>query len=75
MTRHNELHNGVADLASKAFMPSHVRGSPLFYKGCSMQVVMNHKYVKKWGSPATPNNPPLVLEDSEKKGESLIRDL
>ena len=29
--RHNELRDGVADLAGKAFTPSHVRDNPLIY--------------------------------------------
>ena len=31
--RHNKLRDGVADLASKAFTPSHVRDDPLIYSG------------------------------------------
>ena len=30
-TRHNELLYGVADLAGKAFTPSHVRDDPLIF--------------------------------------------
>ena len=30
---HNELRDGVADLAGKAFTPSHVRDDPLIYSG------------------------------------------
>ena len=30
-TRHNDLHDGVANLAGKAFTPSHVRDDPLIY--------------------------------------------
>ena len=33
MARHNELRDGVADLAGKAFTPSHVRDDPLIYSG------------------------------------------
>ena len=29
--RHNELRDGVTDLAGKAFTPSHVRNNPLIY--------------------------------------------
>ena len=29
--RHNELRDGLADLAGKAFNPSHVRDDPLIY--------------------------------------------
>ena len=31
--RHNELRDGVVDLAGKAFTPSHVRDNPLIYSG------------------------------------------
>ena len=33
--RHNELRDGVADLASRAFTPSHVRNDPLIYQSCA----------------------------------------
>ena len=35
--RHNELCDGVADLAGKAFTPSHVRNDPLIYQGCAVK--------------------------------------
>ena len=35
--RHNELRDGVADLASRAFTPSHVRNNPLIYQGCAVR--------------------------------------
>ena len=35
--RHNEIRDGVADLASRAFTPSHVRNDPLIYQGCAMK--------------------------------------
>ena len=31
--RHNDIRDGVADLAGKAFTPSHVRDDPLIYSG------------------------------------------
>ena len=34
--RHNELRDGVADLASRAFTHSHVRNDPLIYQGCAV---------------------------------------
>ena len=37
MTRHNELRDGVADLAGKAFTPSHVQNNPLIYSGCTVK--------------------------------------
>ena len=35
--RHNDLRDGVADLAGKAFTPSHVRNNPLIYQGCAVK--------------------------------------
>ena len=35
--RHNELRDGVADLAGKAFTPSHVRNDPLIYSSRSVK--------------------------------------
>ena len=37
MARHNELRDRVADLAGKAFTPSHVRYDPLIYSGCAVK--------------------------------------
>ena len=34
--RHNELRDGVSDLAGKAFTPAHVRDDPLIYSGRAM---------------------------------------
>ena len=34
--RHNELRDGVADLAGKTFTPSNVRDDPLIYSGSAM---------------------------------------
>ena len=35
--RHNELRDGVADLAGKSITPSHVRNDSLIYQGCAMK--------------------------------------
>ena len=37
MARHNELRDGVADLAGKAFTPSHLRNDPLIFAGCAVK--------------------------------------
>ena len=37
MARHNELRDGVEDLAGKDFTPSHVRDNPLIYSGRSVK--------------------------------------
>ena len=35
--RHNELRDGVADLAGRTFTLSHVRNDPLIYQGCAVK--------------------------------------
>ena len=35
--RHNELREGVTDLAGKAFTPSHVHNDSLIYQGCAVK--------------------------------------
>ena len=35
--RHNEFHDGVADLAGKAFTPAHVCDNSLIYSGRAMR--------------------------------------
>ena len=47
--RHNELCEGVADLAGKAFTPAHVRDDPLIYSGR----VMSRTKTKPAGSKLT----------------------
>ena len=37
MARHNELHNGVADLAGKAFTPAHMHDDSEISIGCATQ--------------------------------------
>ena len=69
--RHNELRDGVADLASRAFTPSHVRNDPLIYQGCAV----TRKKAQPAGtrdSTASGTSPP---EDLEQKRYLLIRDL
>ena len=36
MAHHNELRDGIADLASRAFTPCHVCNNPLIYQGCAV---------------------------------------
>ena len=70
--RHNELCDGVADLAGKAFTPSHLRDNPLIYSG---RAVKRTKAAPA-GAGGTRNHaevqPPEV---TEQKGDLLIRDL
>ena len=69
---HNEIRDGVADLAGKAFTPSHVRKDPLIYSGCAVKRTKaapagaNGDIVQKIAQPP---------EVTEQKGNLLIRDL
>ena len=69
--RHNELRDGVADLASRAFTPTHVRNDPLIYQGCAV-TRKKAQPAGPGGSTAPGTSPP---GDSEQKGDLLIRDL
>ena len=72
MARHNELHDGVADLAGKAFTPSHVRDDPLIYSG---RAVKRMKASSDGSSGTTDQAGVLSLEVTEQKGDLLIREL
>ena len=37
MAHHNELRDRVADLAGKAFTPTHVHNNPLIFSGCAVK--------------------------------------
>ena len=65
MARHNELHDGVADLASKDFTPTHVRDDSKIFTGRS---VRGGKYRAKVKAA------PPKYEGGPKK-DLLIRDL
>ena len=71
--RHNELRDGVSDLAGKAFTPSHVRDNPLIYSGRAMS------RTKPMPAGSTKTNPtretPAAPEVTKQKGELLIWDL
>ena len=70
--RHNELRDGVADLAGKAFTPSHVHNDPLIYSGRAV------KRTKATPTGASGNKDHTVApppEVTEQKGDLLIRDL
>ena len=69
---HNELRDGVADLAGKAFKPSHVCDEPLIYSGRAVKTTM----AMPAGSNKTKTSEhPAALEVTEQKGDLLIRDL
>ena len=69
--RHNEIREGVADLADKALTPAHVRDDPLIYSGCAM----SRTNPKPAGSNLT--NPTdettAAPKVTEQKGDLLLR--
>ena len=69
MARHNELYDGVADLASKAFNLNHVRDNPLIFAGFAVKR-KTEKPARSKTTPSTNN-----LKATEHKGDLLIRDL
>ena len=73
MARHNELRDGLADLAGKAFTPFHVRDDPLIYSGHAA------RRPKPTPDGSTKPNPTseasAVQEVTDQKGDLLIRDL
>ena len=68
-TRHNGLRDGVSELLGKAFNPSHVCDYPLIHPG---RVVREGK-TQPAGSPQ--NNSSVATENSDQKGDLLIRNL
>ena len=70
--RHNKLWDEVADLASKAFTPYHVRDDPFIFAGCAVKR-KKAKSVSTSGSTDQDGVPPL--EAKEQKGDLLVRDL
>ena len=71
--RHNELPDGVADLAGKAFTPAHVRDDPLIYSGRAMSRTKPKPAGSKLTTP--PDATTAAPEVTEQKGDLLIRDL
>ena len=72
MAFHNELRDEVADLAGKAFTPSHVRNDPLIFAGCTVKRLKANQD-GAGGSTYQDGAPPS--ESTEQKGDLLIRDL
>ena len=70
--RHNELWDGVIDLASKAFTPSHMRDNPLIFAGCTLKRLKANPS-KTCGSTERDGAPPP--EAMEQKEDLLIREL
>ena len=69
MTRHTELCDRVADLAGKAFVPTHMHDNPFISAGCAAQ----RQKVKTSGT--TPSPSKKKPEATEYKGDLLIHDL
>ena len=69
--RHNELHDRVAYLTSRAFTPSHVCNDPLIYQGYAVTRTKAQPAGPR-ESTTTGDSPP---EATEQKGDLLIRDL
>ena len=68
---HNELCDGVADLAGKAFTPAHVRDNPLINPGCPMSTTKPKPAGSKLTTP--PDATTAAPEVTEQKGDFLIR--
>ena len=71
MARHNELCDGVADLAGKAFTPSHVCNNPLIYQGCAVK----RTETKPAGTSDTTDPEDTSQDATEQNGDLLLRDL
>ena len=69
MACHNDLRDGVADLAGKAFTPTHVGYYPLIFAGCA------EKRPKANPSRSKAKSSTPQIEATEQKGNLLIRDL
>ena len=70
--RHNELRDGVADLAGKAFTPSHVRNDPLIFTGRAVKRTKATPARTRCTTCRDGAPPPEVMEQ---KGDLLICDL
>ena len=69
---HNEILDGVADLAGKAFTPSHMRNDQLIFVGCALK----RAKAKPDGSGVTTDRDGVLPpEVTEQKGDLLIRDV
>ena len=71
-THHNKLRDRVADLAGKAFTPSHVRNDPLIYSG---HAVKRTKATPAGGSRNNDQAGAPPTEVTKQKGDFLIRDI
>ena len=69
---HNDLRDGVADLAGKSFTPSHVHDDLLIYSGCS---VKRTKAATAGAGGTITQSEVQPPEVTEQKADLLIRDL
>ena len=67
--RHNELRDGVADLAGEVFTQTQVHDNPLIFAGCTVKRTTANTAISKT-TPSTKN-----IEATEQNGDPLIRDL
>ena len=70
--RHNDVWDGIADLAGKSFTPSHVRDNPLIFAVCAMK---RPKANPDGTRGSTDQDGAPLPEATEHKGDLLIRDL
>ena len=70
--RHNKLREGVKNPAVKDFTPTHVRNDTLIVTGCAVKRPKENPAGYK-NTESTADTP--RLEATEKKGDTLIRDL
>ena len=70
--RHNDCCDRVADLAGKAFTPTHVHDDPLIFAGCAVKRA-KAKPAGKSGS--TDRDGATLSEATEHKGNLLLHDL
>ena len=70
MTFQYDLCDGVANLYSKDFIPSHMKYEPLIHTDCAIWVMKYHPDGQK-----QPSNSILVPEDYKHKGDLIIWEL
>ena len=68
MSFHDELCDGVANLARKSLMPTHVSNKPLIHPGCAVQILRGPLYRYH-----PPNNISGAEVYFKQKGKLLIR--
>ena len=71
--RHNELREGVADLAGKAFTPAHVRDDPIIYSGRAMSRIKPKPAGSNLTKPTDETT--AAPEVTEQKNDFIIQDL